>query len=91
AFQLSRPAPNPAVGAAEVRFTVGRAGPVRLDVYDVLGRQVRNLTDGVREPETYLVRWDGNDERGRRVGSGVYFYRLSAPGFEQVRKMTLLR
>jgi hypothetical protein len=91
AFQLSRPAPNPAVGAAEVRFTVGRTGPVRLDVYDVLGRQVRNLTDGVREPETYVVRWDGNDERGRRVGSGVYFYRLSAPGFEQVRKMTLLR
>jgi flagellar hook assembly protein FlgD len=64
---------------------------VELAVYDVLGRRVRTLVAGDLQPRRYTRFWDGRDDSGTRVGSGVYFYRLKADGFEQVRKVTWVR
>ena len=55
------------------------------------GRLVRTLVDEVREPGTYTVFWDGKDEAGRQVSSGVYLYRMKATDFVQTRKMVLLK
>jgi hypothetical protein len=52
---------------------------------------VRTLVDGVQTPGAKSVRWDGTNELGRAVATGVYFYRMTAPGFMQTRKMTLLK
>ncbi len=89
-FALARVAPNPARNAAELRFAVPVAARVELEVYDVSGRLVRSL---LREPVTagaHTVVWDGRNGAGRPAGSGVYFVRLAAPGFSQVRTVTLL-
>ena len=64
---------------------------VRLAVYDVAGRRVRLLVDARQAAGFYRVTWDGADEAGAPVASGVYVYRLRAGGFQQVRKMILLK
>ncbi len=65
--------------------------PVTLSVYDSSGKLVRTLVAETRGVGPHEVEWDGTDNTGNRVGSGVYFYRLDAPGFAETRKMLLLR
>jgi len=75
-----------------IPYSVGPGGgDVTLRVYDVAGRLVATLVDEVQSPGPKRARWDGSDQRGGVAASGVYFYRLTAPGFEQTRKMVLIR
>jgi flagellar hook assembly protein FlgD len=67
------------------------AGNVSLQVYDVTGRTVRTLRNGFQKPGVYTATWNGRDEQGREVPKGVYFYRLDAPGFTDVKKAVLVR
>jgi hypothetical protein len=90
-FALYQSRPNPFGGETSIRLDVPRPGRVLLEVYDVNGRRVRTLSDGTMTPGAKVMAWDGNDADGRAVGSGVYFYRMRAEGFEAKRKMTLLR
>lgn len=85
--------PNPFSRATAVRFTVPEGGParVRLTVFDLSGRVVRTLLDEERPPGAQETDWDGKDASGRRVGSGIYLYRLQVAGTERTRKMILLR
>jgi len=72
--------PNPfylSGGPATVRYEVDRSGDVGLDLYDVRGRKVRTLVDGVHSQGTFITTWDGTDDEGRRVASGVYFCRMT--------------
>jgi flagellar hook assembly protein FlgD len=64
---------------------------VRLVIYDLRGRLVRTLIDEERGPGRYAVHWDGRDDRGTRVGSGVYLYRLQVAAFVETRKMVVVR
>ena len=64
---------------------------VDLSVYDVRGRRVRTLARSVHAEGSNAVVWDGTDSRGRKVGSGIYFYRLRTRDQELGRSMTLLR
>ena len=76
-FALRSIKPNPFRAAVEVSFTLGRAGPVDLVVYDVLGREVRAVARGSRlEAGPQRLVWDGRDAGGRETGAGVYFVRL---------------
>jgi hypothetical protein len=90
-YELEQNYPNPFNPATSIRFSIPEAGVVRLKVYDVAGRVVRTLVDGATGAGRALVTWDGMDETGRRVASGVYFYRLEAPGATLTRKMMLLK
>jgi hypothetical protein len=84
--------PNPFNPTTTIRFGVAQQGRVTLRIYDVRGALVRTLVDDVREAGVeHRVRWDGRDDRGRSVASGVYFLRLEAQGFFETRKMVLLR
>jgi hypothetical protein len=92
AFGVDQNFPNPFNPSTTIRYTVGTAGgQVTLSVYDVTGRLVRTLVNELRTPGQKHAVWDGRDEHGQRVSTGVYFYRLQAPGFEQTRKMVLLK
>ncbi len=91
ACELEQNYPNPFNPATAIRFSIPEAGVVRLQVYDVAGRVVRTLMDGAMGAGRVLVTWDGTDETGRRVASGVYFYRLEASGATLTRKMMLLK
>jgi hypothetical protein len=72
--------PNPARGAAEVRWSLSRPGPVRLAVMDVAGRRVRVLAAGERPAGAHVSAWDGCDDAGRVVAAGLHFVVLEAEG-----------
>jgi len=60
-------------------------------VYDLAGRRIRKLVDKVAEPGWHEVIWNGRDDAGRQVGSGVYFCRLESSGTAATRKLILLK
>jgi hypothetical protein len=90
-FALYQSSPNPFGPQTAIRLDVPRSGRVLLEIFDVNGRRLRTLVDGVLSPGPKALAWDGTDDGGRPVGSGVYFYRMHAGQFEATRKMTLLR
>jgi hypothetical protein len=84
--------PNPFNPTTAITFTVKERTRVRLRIYDVTGALVRNLVDDLRTPGvTHEVRWDGRNEVGQSVASGVYFYRLVAKDFVRTKKMVVLK
>jgi YVTN family beta-propeller protein len=89
--RLEQNFPNPFNPTASIRFEINRPQHVRLKVYDISGRLVRTLVDEPRKANTYVVIWDGTDDRGGPVASGVYFYKMTAGSFTQTRKMMLLK
>ncbi len=92
AFSLSQNYPNPFNPGTKILFALPHASRVTLLVFDVTGRQVRKLAEGKFTSGRHQVIWDGKDDNGRQVASGVYFYRLTAgSGFVATRKMILLR
>ena len=90
-FSLLQNHPNPFNPSTTISFSLRERGAVSLAVYDVAGRLVRVLIDGVKEAGSHDVAWNGKDSAGRGVASGVYFYRLEAGEFIETRKMVLLR
>jgi len=91
-YELFQNYPNPFNSATTIRAKIPIEGDVRLDVISLLGQTVKTLLDGWRKPGTYSVVWDGYDERGSGVASGVYFYRLVSNGkLVQTRKLTILK
>ncbi len=90
-YELDHNYPNPFNPTTNIGFSVPVAGKIHLAVYNVLGQEVRTLVDGTVEAGRHQVLWHGDTNAGKRAASGVYFYRLRAQGFEQSRKMTLLK
>ncbi len=91
AFKLERNYPNPFNPETVIKFTLPQDTPVTLKVYNILGRVVNTLVDEMLPAGDHSVIWDGKNESGRDVASGVYFYRIKAGDFESIEKMTLLR
>ena len=89
--RLEQNHPNPFNPSTSIRFVLASAGPVSLRIFDSQGRVVRTLLSGRAPAGDHLISWDANDQGGRAVGSGVYFYRLEASGFSESRKMVLMR
>lgn len=83
--------PNPFNPSTQIDFAIGTDGRVNLVVYDAAGRLVRTLVSDNLTAREYSVTWNGEDDSGRRVSSGVYFYRLEAPGYAETRQMVLLK
>ena len=91
ALALAANYPNPFNATTAIRYALPAAGPVHLAVYALNGQQVRTLVQGVTAPGWHVARWDGRDDAGRAVASGVYLYRLAAVGGVRTGKMTLVR
>lgn len=85
--------PNPFNPTTRIAYYVpeGPRRRVSLVIYDVTGARVRTLFDGLQGPGRFEVTWDGRDQRGNRVGSGIYFYRLRQKGYAATKKMLLLK
>ena len=88
---LQQNAPNPFNSQTVIPWFVLEAGPARLEVFALTGQRVAVLHDGPREAGLHRLRWDGRDDQGRPLASGVYVYRLVTAGGAQTRKLTLLR
>ncbi len=90
-FQLEQNYPNPFNPTTEIRYQLPQAGNVSLVIYNTLGQKIRTLVNGHEAAGVYEVKWNGKDEAGQQVASGVYFYDLRSGNFHQVRKMILMR
>ena len=91
AIVLSGNLPNPFREGTTIRYALPQAMDVRLMVYDVAGRAVRTLLNGMQRAGEGAVIWDGRNESGTQVGDGVYLYRLEAGDTNLTRKMIVVR
>jgi hypothetical protein len=83
--------PNPFNGQTTLSFSLAEPGPVRLAIYNLAGQQVRVVVDSVLPAGEHWAVWDGRDEEGREVSSGVYMYRLQAGAFSQLRHLAIVK
>lgn len=90
AVHLLQNLPNPFFRSTRIPFDLTQSGDVVLRIYTPHGRLVRTLVAGQRGVGWHEVEWDGRDNMGREVASGVYFFSLKAPGVEESRRMILL-
>ena len=90
-YSLNRNMPNPFNPSTAIGYQLPEAGMVRLAIYNLLGQEVRVLVDERKEAGSFTATWDGNDELGRRVATGVYLYRIQAGDFAASRRMLLLK
>ena len=91
AFSLAQNAPNPFNGNTVIRFALPQPSQVELAIYNLLGQPVAILVQGPSAAGSFSVRWNGRDQTGRAVTSGVYLYQLRAGDYTEVRKLLLLR
>ena len=91
AFVLAQNYPNPFNSSTVIRFALPEREQVELAVYNEVGQQVAILAQGVRDPGTYAVAWDGKAEHGGKLASGLYLYQLQAGARVETRKLLLLR
>lgn len=95
-FALLQNYPNPFNSETTIQYELSASCEVRLDIYNLLGQSVRSLALGEQKMGRYSVRWDGKDDRGGDVASGIYIYRLEAftnqrQDFVESKRMLLLR
>ncbi|MCK5619680.1 MAG: T9SS type A sorting domain-containing protein, partial [Candidatus Krumholzibacteria bacterium] len=84
--------PNPFNPTTTIRYSIAESGRITLRVYNVAGQLVKVLFDEEQSPaSTRAVTWDGRNQAGHAVSSGVYFYKIMAPGFTQTKKMIILK
>ena len=94
--QLAQNYPNPFNSETVIEYELPQSGEIQLVIYDVTGQRGVSLASGPRQAGTYALRWDGRDDAGRQVASGMYLYRLEAAAVTgdrivQTRKLLLLR
>ncbi len=88
---LAQNTPNPFNPSTTIRFTLADGGDTELQVFDVRGNNIKRLVAGSLAAGDHSVTWDGTDENGQRVPSGVYFYRLTSGAYEGLQRMLLLK
>ncbi|MDZ7369596.1 MAG: T9SS type A sorting domain-containing protein [candidate division KSB1 bacterium] len=91
AFGLKQNYPNPFNPETRIDYELPRAETVELAVYDLSGRLIKRLVDQSMPAGYHTVTWDGSDQEGSAVGSGVYFVQMRAGDFHAVKRVTLLR
>jgi hypothetical protein len=90
-FELGQNIPNPFNPITRISYELPSRVPVTLTVYDVDGRLVKTLVSETKGPGAFTTAWEGKNDNGEPVASGVYFYRLNAGGFVQTKKMVFLK
>ena len=90
-YMISQNYPNPFSGRTMIEYAVPVSGRVDLAVYDVTGKLVRTLVSDNQGVNYYRIAWDGRDNSGKFVSSGVYFYKLTSGGFDKSMKMMYLK
>jgi parallel beta-helix repeat protein len=90
-FTLDQNYPNPFNPSTVIEYTLPRAGNVTISIYNLLGQVVRKLVDEPQAAGNHQVTWDGNDDSGVSMSSGVYFYRLEAGYLLATKKMVLVK
>lgn len=83
--------PNPFNPVTNIKFSLKEAAPVSIDIYNVAGQKVKTLVNGKAKAGANQVTWNGTDNNGKKVASGVYFYRMSSGKYSSTKKMVLMK
>ena len=90
-YVLHQNYPNPFNPATTIPFTLSKPADIRIDIFNILGQLVNTLVDEKIVQGEHKVVWNGDDQSGAKVSSGIYFYSLSVNGSRAIKKMTLIR
>jgi flagellar hook assembly protein FlgD len=90
-FVLEQNYPNPFNPETTIRFRTAESGKVDIAVFDILGRKVRTLVNETLSEGSHSIIWDGRNESGQSLASGIYFYRMQLKGHVQTKRMILLK
>jgi flagellar hook assembly protein FlgD len=90
-FSLSQNYPNPFNPMTTIDYSLPEQSQVTLEVFNVLGQRVKTLADMVQPAGRHRIVWDGKDDQGKDVASGIYFYRLEAGEFTDSKRMVILK
>lgn len=83
--------PNPFNPVTTIKFSVPHTSYLNLKIFDLLGREVRNLLNDEVGPGIHTIQWDGTDKNGQNIASGIYIYKLTGDGYTLSRKLLLLK
>ncbi|MFQ5753345.1 MAG: FlgD immunoglobulin-like domain containing protein, partial [bacterium] len=90
-FALYQNYPNPFNPDTQISYDLPKSTDVSLKIYNLMGQQVKTLVDEAQPAGQHIIRWDGTNNFGTRVASGVYVYVIKAGDFVQSKRMTLLK
>jgi hypothetical protein len=90
-FALHQNYPNPFNPVTTIRFDVPEESHIRLDVYNILGQRVQTLVNGNMQPGFHVIRWNGTNDTGTPLASGMYIYRIHSSKFTAVKKLVLMK
>ena len=90
-FALKQNYPNPFNPTTDISFTIGQTSDINLTIYNLLGQKVRVLENASRQAGTHTLRWDGRDQMGQDVSTGVYLYTLTNGTKSITKKMALMK
>ena len=90
-FELSQNYPNPFNPGTEIKYTLQKPAQVNLQIYNLLGQKVKTLVNEYQPFGSHHIVWDGKNEQGKKVSSGVYFYRLEVNEISETKRMVLLK
>ncbi|MDF1544720.1 MAG: T9SS type A sorting domain-containing protein [bacterium] len=90
-YDLQQNYPNPFNPTTTITMDIPKASRVSLDLFNVLGQRIRRLVDQDLSPGRYHIAWDGTNESGNSVATGIYFYRIEAADYTQTKKMLLMK
>jgi hypothetical protein len=90
-YILEQNYPNPFNPTTNIVFNIPQTEKVTLTIYNMLGQRIATLVEGVLPAGTHRVTWNGRDDRGQQMPTGVYLYKLSGSQFSQAKKMVLMK
>jgi len=90
-YTLKQNFPNPFNPSTNIEYSIPVKGVVKLQIFDILGRLVTTLVNGVQDAGVYRTTWNGKTGNGIGLSSGVYFYRLESGSFSKTERMLLLK
>jgi flagellar hook assembly protein FlgD len=90
-FELHQNYPNPFNNETIIKFNLRKPAEVSLTIYNILGQKVRTLVEGRSNAGSQTLSWDGKDDKGNDLSSGIYFYRLKAGELTETKRLVLLK
>lgn len=90
-FKLNQNFPNPFNPTTIINFSLEKESAVSIDIYNVTGEKVKTLINGIEKAGSHSIEWNGTDNFGNKLPTGVYFYRLNAKDFSETKKLIILK
>ena len=92
-YDLSQNYPNPCNPFTQIQYALANERPqdTRLVIFNIMGREIRTLVNKRQSGGNYHVTWDGRDDDGNLVSSGIYYYRITSGSFSQMKKITMIK